>query len=54
MGLANEVAEVVAVLLSDQASFVSGAIIPVDGGRSAAGRDPEEAQAAADYDVGGS
>jgi len=37
------VADVVAFLLSEQAAFVSGAIIPIDGGRSAVGRDPEEA-----------
>jgi len=37
------VADVVAFLLSEQAAFVSGAIIPIDGGRSALGRDPEEA-----------
>jgi NAD(P)-dependent dehydrogenase (short-subunit alcohol dehydrogenase family) len=43
MGLAAEVADVVAFLLSDQSRFVSGAIIPIDGGRSAVGRDPEEA-----------
>jgi NAD(P)-dependent dehydrogenase (short-subunit alcohol dehydrogenase family) len=43
MGRAAEVADAVAYLLSDQAAFITGAIIPVDGGRSAVGRDPEEA-----------
>ncbi|SNY29391.1 NAD(P)-dependent dehydrogenase, short-chain alcohol dehydrogenase family [Paractinoplanes atraurantiacus] len=43
MGRAEEVADAVAFLLSDQAAFISGAVIPVDGGRSAVGRDPEEA-----------
>ena len=43
MGEAAEVADAVAFLLSDAACFISGAIIPIDGGRSALGRDPEEA-----------
>jgi NAD(P)-dependent dehydrogenase (short-subunit alcohol dehydrogenase family) len=43
MGEAAEVADAVAFLLSDGARFINGAIIPIDGGRSAVGRDPEEA-----------
>lgn len=40
-GRAEEAADVVAYLLSDRASFVSGAVIPIDGGRAAQGPDPE-------------
>ena len=42
MGRPAEVAEAAAFLLSDHASFINGAVIPIDGGRSAVGRDPEE------------
>ena len=39
IGTAEEVADVVALLL--EPGFVSGAVIPVDGGRSVLGHDPE-------------
>jgi eukaryotic-like serine/threonine-protein kinase len=40
-GTAAEVASVIAHLLSDDAAFVTGATVSVDGGRSVLARDPE-------------
>ena len=42
MGTGREVADVVSWLLSAESAFVTGTVIPVDGGRAAWGRDPEE------------
>jgi NAD(P)-dependent dehydrogenase (short-subunit alcohol dehydrogenase family) len=43
VGRPGEVAAAVSYLLSAEASYINGAILPVDGGRSAIGLDPEQA-----------
>jgi NAD(P)-dependent dehydrogenase (short-subunit alcohol dehydrogenase family) len=37
----QEIADAIVYLLSDEASFINGATVPVDGGRSVLARDPE-------------
>ena len=46
-GRPREVADAVRYLLSSDASFINGVIIPVDGDRSALGLDPQQALACA-------
>jgi NAD(P)-dependent dehydrogenase (short-subunit alcohol dehydrogenase family) len=41
VGRPDEVTAGVAHLLSDEASFINGATVPVDGGRSVLALDPE-------------
>jgi NAD(P)-dependent dehydrogenase (short-subunit alcohol dehydrogenase family) len=41
VGTPQEVAAVIAHLLSPDASYVNGAVVPIDGGRAAFGPDPE-------------
>jgi NAD(P)-dependent dehydrogenase (short-subunit alcohol dehydrogenase family) len=42
-GSPAEAADAIRYLLSDQASFINGAVLAVDGGRAALGPDPEQA-----------